>query len=274
MNVDWFTVIAQIINFLVFVFLLKRFLYDPVTKSMDQREANIEAMLAETAKKMADAENLAQSYQEQIKELAGQREEKLGEARAEADNLRKELLQKARDEAGASQAKWYEEIQQQKELFIQELRQRAGKQVYSIARLALEDLAGADLNRAMVDSFIRQFDSLDQSTLAQFAGAIQDAGGTAVLNSAFDLEQGERQKIIDTLVKPFKGIQVRFETTPELLCGIEMNAHGRQVAWNLDGYLKSLEEDFGRILEEENQAKTQNQVKTQADTRLEKEKVG
>lgn len=38
MLIDWFTVIAELVNFLILVWLLKRFLYEPVLKAIDERE--------------------------------------------------------------------------------------------------------------------------------------------------------------------------------------------------------------------------------------------
>ena len=47
MSVDWITVIAQIVNFLVLIWLLKKFLYRPILDGIDAREAEItERMLA------------------------------------------------------------------------------------------------------------------------------------------------------------------------------------------------------------------------------------
>ena len=47
MHIDWLTVVAQIVNFLVLVYLLKRFLYGPILQAMDDRQAGIAARLQE-----------------------------------------------------------------------------------------------------------------------------------------------------------------------------------------------------------------------------------
>lgn len=257
MNIDWFVVIAQIFNFLVFVFLLKRFLYKPIVQSMDLREAKIENRLAEAAAKVEDAGRLAESYQQQIRELAGKREQLLAEARAEADALRKDLLQKVREEVAESQAKWHETLRQQRDLFLRGLRQRAGKQVCIIAGRALSDLAGADLNRAIMDNFLHRIRSMNQETREQLTGAIRNAEGEVLLRSAFELEQEEKQQAVVSLRENLlERIEVRFETSPDLICGVELKAHDYQMSWNLEHYLQSLEEDFIKALEEEAQAKT------------------
>jgi F-type H+-transporting ATPase subunit b len=49
MLIDWFTVGAQVVNFLILVWLLKRFLYKPILHAIDERERRI-------AKELADAD--------------------------------------------------------------------------------------------------------------------------------------------------------------------------------------------------------------------------
>ena len=49
MLIDWFTVGAQVLNFLILVWLLKRFLYKPILNAIDAREKRIAAELADAA---------------------------------------------------------------------------------------------------------------------------------------------------------------------------------------------------------------------------------
>ena len=55
MPIDWFTVVAQAINFLILVWLLKRFLYKPILHAIDEREKGIAAQLAQAEAKKAEA---------------------------------------------------------------------------------------------------------------------------------------------------------------------------------------------------------------------------
>jgi F-type H+-transporting ATPase subunit b len=51
MLIDWFTVGAQVLNFLILVWLMKRFLYQPILDAIDAREQRIAAELANAAAK-------------------------------------------------------------------------------------------------------------------------------------------------------------------------------------------------------------------------------
>ncbi len=55
MLIDWFTVVAQIVNFLILVWLLKRFLYKPILDALDAREKKIAKELADADLKKTEA---------------------------------------------------------------------------------------------------------------------------------------------------------------------------------------------------------------------------
>lgn len=103
--------IWTIINFFLLLFLLKKILYDPVLKHMDERSARIEEGLREGRE--AEAE-LAESDRELARELAESGKlarEQVSEARNEAEKQRAETLEKAHAEAGAIQTGVREKIE-------------------------------------------------------------------------------------------------------------------------------------------------------------------
>ena len=67
MLIDWFTVVAQILNFLVLVWLLKRFLYKPVLDAIDAREKGIATKLADAEAKEAEALKEHQEFDDKNK---------------------------------------------------------------------------------------------------------------------------------------------------------------------------------------------------------------
>jgi flagellar biosynthesis/type III secretory pathway M-ring protein FliF/YscJ len=85
MQIDWLTVAAQIVNFLVLVWLLQRFLYRPITRAMARREERIETRLSEAKAAREEVEAEAGRLREQQQALEASREEMLSEARQEAD---------------------------------------------------------------------------------------------------------------------------------------------------------------------------------------------
>ncbi len=62
MLINWFTVGAQAINFLILVWLLKRFLYKPILHAIDEREKGIASQLAQAEAKVAEAQKSATTF--------------------------------------------------------------------------------------------------------------------------------------------------------------------------------------------------------------------
>ena len=69
MLIDWFTVAAQALNFLVLVWLMKRFLYKPILHAIDEREKRIAAEMANADKKKAEAEKESDEFKHKNEEF-------------------------------------------------------------------------------------------------------------------------------------------------------------------------------------------------------------
>ena len=250
MLIDWFTVAAQIVNFLILVGLLKYFLYGRIIRAMDQREEKIAARLSEAQQREQEAADERQHYQAKQAELAQQQDDILNQARQEADSERRKLLEEAREEVEAVKSRWYEALEREKNTFLQDLRQRAGRQVYTITRQALADLATADLEHQIVEAFCRRLEEQSPEKRRELTDILQQ-GAEATITSAFVLSQEAKQKIEDILRDYLPGgTALRYQTSPEVISGIELKAPGHKVAWSLDHYLADLEEETREILEE------------------------
>jgi hypothetical protein len=84
MLIDWFTVGAQVVNFLILVWLLKRFLYKPILHAIDERERRIAKELADADTRKTEAEKERDKFQKRNDEFDEQREELLSKAKGEA----------------------------------------------------------------------------------------------------------------------------------------------------------------------------------------------
>ena len=92
MLIDWFTVAAQIVNFLILVWLLKHFLYKPILDAIDAREKRIAAELADADAKRADAGKERTDFENKNKAFDEQRSALLGKATDEAKTERERLI--------------------------------------------------------------------------------------------------------------------------------------------------------------------------------------
>src|SRR5665647_2533116 len=99
MLIDWFTVGAQALNFLILVWLMKHFLYKPILHAIDQREKLIASELAAAAATQSDAQKEREEFQHKNETFDQQRAELLSNAMDEVKAERRRLLGEVRQAA-------------------------------------------------------------------------------------------------------------------------------------------------------------------------------
>jgi len=128
--------------------------------------------------------------------------------------------------------------------------------VFAIARKALTDLATASLEERMAELFSCRLRALDGPAKEGFAKAIKGSSEPALVRSAFDLPAEPRAVVQAALNEALSAeIQVKFETAPDLVSGIELTTNGQKLAWGIADYLAELEQGVADLLK--TQAKTE-----------------
>ena len=240
MLIDWFTVGAQALNFLILVWLMKRFLYKPILHAIDEREKRIATELANADKKKAEAQKESDEFNHKNEEFDQQRAALFRKATDEAQSERQRLLDEARNAADALSAKRQETLRNDAHNLNQAISRRTQQEVFAIARKVLTDLAGTSLEERMGKIFTRRLREMDDQTKARLAEVIKTASDPALIRSAFDLPAEQRTAIQKALNETFSAeIRVRFETAPDLISGIELTTNGQKVAWSIADYLAS-----------------------------------
>lgn len=251
MLIDWFTVVAQVLNFLILVWLLKRFLYTPILDAIDAREKRITAELADANAKKAEARQERDEFTRKNVEFDQQRAALLTKAEDEASAERQRLLSQARKESDTLRTKWQEALRSEHRSLSEELSRRTREEVFAIARKTLKDLATTSLEEQMTEAFLCRLRELGSAEKGELQLAFEAASTPAIVRSTFHLPSTQRQAIAG-VVKDVLAIktQVQFETVPDLVSGIELMANGHKVAWSIANYLVSLKKSVDDLLKE------------------------
>ncbi|MEP7244528.1 MAG: F0F1 ATP synthase subunit B [Gammaproteobacteria bacterium] len=252
MLIDWFTVGAQALNFVILAWLLKRFLYQPILHAIDAREKRIAAELADADAKKAEAQKQREEFERKNREFDQQRAELLTRAVDESQAERERLMEEARKAADALSARRREALESEALHLEQAIGGRAQQEVFAIARKALGDLATTSLEERMGEVFTRRLREMDGEAKAQLAGALKSASGPALVRSAFELPAVQRAAIQNALNETFAAdVPLRFETAPQLVSGIDLTTNGQRVGWSISDYLASLEQGVKELLNEQ-----------------------
>jgi F-type H+-transporting ATPase subunit b len=250
MLIDWFTVGAQALNFLILVWLMKRFLYHPVLNAIDAREKRIATELANAATTAADAQREGDDFRHKNETFDQQRAALLTKATADANSERDRLMADARTAATVSSAEQQEALRTDVENLHQAIARRTQQQVFAIARRTLQDVASASLEERTTAVFTERVRALNGSAKAALAAALETASAPALVRSAFDLPAAQRTAIQGALAETFAStIAIRYETAPELVSGIELSTNGQKVGWSIADYLSSLQQGVDAVVQ-------------------------
>ncbi len=243
MQIDWITTLAQIINFLVLVYLLKRFLYRPIVAAMGRREAQIAQRLDAAAQQSATAQQQTEAYTEKLRELEQQRAQLIEDAKREADTERAQLLDALRAEVDQIRSRWYAEVERERQAFLARTRQMMGEQVCQVARHALGDLANSQLEAQMLDVFLQKIAEVPAEDKARLAETASEKGLT--VQTHFPLSP-ESQNHITAVIHKHIGaaLAVSFEQQADVICGIALRGPGFKLEWNLESYLAHIDEQL------------------------------
>lgn len=233
MSIDWITVGAQIVNFLVLVWLLKRFLYRPILDGIDAREAEITARMGEAAQIEAAAQQQKAEYEERIEAMQASRAETLEAARQEAEKERNAMLTEARRQMDHEQAERAAQRAEDARAFRVELQKSAAEALLSLTRKALTDLADETLERRIV--------ARAAARLPEVTDRLRGDAKQAVALTRDPLPEEVRAHLRDALDAVAPGAALSFETDPARSPGLSLTLGSVQVDWTIGDYLEDLE---------------------------------
>jgi F-type H+-transporting ATPase subunit b len=245
MKINWFTVIAEVINFLILVWLLRRFLYKPVLKAIDEREKKIASQLNDAKAKETEAKKEQDEFARKNETFDKEKKELMDKAVAETNEERQKLLEAARNEATALRSKLEKSLKEMQENLNRDIAQKTQQEVFAIARKTLTDLASLSLEEQSTNIFIKRLNDLKKEEKQQFIEAFKSVSNPILLQSAFDLPE-KQQTEIKSAVNEVLGAktQFQFKTAPELISGIELTSNGYKLDWSISEYLNSLQKNI------------------------------
>ncbi len=250
MLIDWYTVGAQIINFVILVWLLKRFLYRPILRAIDAREERIAANLSEAKETRAEAEHEREQFENKNAELDRQRDERLEQVAKEANQKRHRLMEAARRAAEQLRTKQIEALRREQDNLSQDIVRKTRTEVLAISRQALEDLANQSLESAMTDVFLDRLQDMDESNRRELAENLAGSREDIRLRSAFPLPESQQSRLREALAEALDmELSIRFETAPEIIGGIELVGGGHKLGWSIEEYLRALEQHLAERIE-------------------------
>lgn len=251
MLIDWFTVAAQIVNFLILVWFLKRFLYKPVLNAIDERERKIAAQINEAAERNAEAEKQKALFLEKNRVFEQEREALKLKAVEEVKAEKQALMDSVNKEYSALRTQRDTSLLEEERGLRREIAQKTQTEVFAIARKLLSEMASSSLEERMMERLIGQLQALPPEEREKLAESFRSSSMPLIVRSTFDLPEVQKEAIEAVIADIFgDGAAIKYETSPELISGIELTTNGYKVSWNMAEILTTAGKYVGRILQD------------------------
>lgn len=242
MLIDWVTVFAQVVNFLVLVWLLRRYLFKPVLKVVEKREQTIKNQIESARKENEEAQKAKKDLIEAKESLLRHREELFAEAQTDAQKEKEALIKHTRLENAALKKSMQEKIQNEQKSLLLEANKRITDTVFHLAKKVLEEITQVKFQEAVVETFLRKINEISSQEKKEILEDISFSPAVS-LKSAFELSSENRERVEKALKSVFSAdISLSFATHPELVCGLELVTRGHKVSWNISDYIQQIQE--------------------------------
>lgn len=224
MEIDWTTFALEIVNFVVLVWLLKRFLYRPVCAVLARRQAEVERSLAEGRAATAEAQTLKRQFETRLAEWEKEKAAARAAFDAELAALRERRMAALDRELADARARGEAQDVHRRESLERELEGRAIAQAQRFAKSLLARLAGPAVEARLVDLFIEDFARLPDDQLAGIRASAANGGVDAGVISAAPLDADQRRRLGEAIASRLgQPPALRFSEAPELVAGLRVN---------------------------------------------------
>ncbi|MDP3630433.1 MAG: F0F1 ATP synthase subunit B [Actinomycetota bacterium] len=156
-------ILVALTSFLVLFVILGKFAFPPVTKMLDERAEKIRESLEKAEETRVEAERLLEEYKVQMAEARAEAGKVIEQGRTVAENMKNEIIAKAREEAEAERTKAIESIRAEKLAAMAELQASVADLSVAVAgKIIGQQLSAAD-HAALIERSIAEVGSLHEN---------------------------------------------------------------------------------------------------------------
>lgn len=234
MELDPLTIVLEIINFLVLLWLLKRFLYKPIKNAIAQRQAVLEQGLKDAEEKAKQAEALSQQHQHELEQWEQEKARQQTELQQQLVKEREQAMSKVRAAAEAEEQRLSVLRQQAQSQLQQQMQHQAAQSALQLTGRMLERLAGAKLDEQLIAMLQQDLQTLPEEEKHALTQSLHQHKGKVQLSSAHDVSNAALESLKETLSKVLEqDILLDIQVSPDLISGVRINIGAHVLHANL-----------------------------------------
>jgi F-type H+-transporting ATPase subunit b len=235
MELNWTTVILEMVNFLVLVWILKHFLYRPVLQVIEQRRLRIQDQLDEAQSQQRQADELRRQYEHRLADWQQEKAAAREALQQEAESRRKQALQALDTELAAAREKAQVVEQRRLQEQTQHLEREALEVGARFARRLLQGLAGPELEGRILELLGAELARLSEPQRQALIRAMRENGRRLQVESAYPLNEQQRQSLAQDVGRLLgEAVRCDFQRQPALIAGLRLSLGD----WSLEANLR------------------------------------
>ena len=228
---ELYTIIAQLINFSVLLFILNKFLYKPILKTMDKRREDIKNKIEETQNKLEESDKLKEEYFNKLQEVEKENIALRKQALEDIKKFKDSELQKVKEDISLKKDKFNDYLNLEQKSLIENFNENLSDLFVEYSNNILQVLANSTLQGEIVNNFMQKINDLtDEKVESVNKLNVEDM----YISSNDELTDKQKDFIKDSLVKKgFKFKDIQYTVDKKLILGIELKAKSYVLSWNV-----------------------------------------
>ena len=228
---ELYTIIAQLINFSVLLFILNKFLYKPILKTMDKRREDIKNKIEKTQNKLEESDKLKEEYFNKLQEVEKENIALRKQALEDIKKFKDSELQKVKEDISLKKDKFNDYLNLEQKSLIENFNENLSDLFVEYSNNILQVLANSTLQGEIVNNFMQKINDLtDEKVESVNKLNVEDM----YISSNDELTDKQKDFIKDSLVKKgFKFKDIQYTVDKKLILGIELKAKSYVLSWNV-----------------------------------------
>ena len=240
MTFDAFTILAQLVNFVVLIGAMHAVLYRPVRRALEARRLAMAREWAEAESARRDAEREAAALREEREAWSASKRERMEALEREVDTQRGEALEEVEHEARVAREAHADALRRDVEEARASVLHACGRLLRDELTMGFEALADADVDALCVAAFERSLGELDEGALRQVRSEVASADVRVyTAHPASDRLRAGLSEVIEGVLGD--AVSVRFEVDASLLAGFTVRIGSREWGWSAAGFSAAFE---------------------------------
>lgn len=242
MNIDIFTLLVQIVNFLVLIVILNKLIYKPLIGLMKNRREYIKSSIDNAENKLKEAEKIREEYTNELKKIENYKEEQIKKIDDQIFEYKTSEILKIKEELEIKKAEFEKRLESEKNSITRDLIKRFCFNTNDFLKNIFLSLSNNQLNSAILNKFINEIMNLSSENIDRI-----NKSTTKIIDfySSFELNQDEKNNVKNTFSKC--GIlfnDINFIIDANMILGNKISAGGLVINSNIQNIIDQFSLDL------------------------------